>query len=95
VKLGTGGLSRAYASGVKLALGSLPTEERVDRVTLEIAAGYGDVDALHRLFDRVEGVVEEEDFGADVRWRVAVPETRVAELKAAVAEVTRGEGRIS
>ena len=95
VKLGTGGLSRAYASGVKLALGSLPTEERVDRVTLEIAAGYGDVDALHRLFDRVEGVVEEEDFGADVRWRIAVPETRVAELKAAVADVTRGEGRIS
>lgn len=94
VKLGTGGLARAYAGGVKLALESLPTEEKVERVPVDVTVGYADVDALQRLIERMEIVVEGEDFGAEVRYRLGVPETHVGELRAAVAELTRGEGRV-
>jgi len=90
VKLGTGGLSRAYAGGVNLVLASLPTEERVDRVRLLVTVGYPEVDALHRLLDETEALVEEEEFGAEVRVRCAVPAPSEAAFRDAVAELTRG-----
>lgn len=40
VKLGTGGLGRAYSGGVKLLLDSLPTQDRVERVTLDVTVRY-------------------------------------------------------
>lgn len=94
VKLGTGGLSRAYSGGVKLALASLPTEERVDRVRVEVRVGYADVDALQRLLTELEALVEAEEYGADVRYLCAVPEAALETLRRAVADLTRGEGSV-
>jgi uncharacterized YigZ family protein len=92
VKLGTGGLTRAYGSGVKRVLASLPTEERVDRVRLLVRVGYPEVDGLHRLLDEAEAVVEAEEFGAEVRVRCAVPVSSESAFRDAVAELTRGTG---
>ena len=94
VKLGTGGLSRAYAGGVKLVLESLPTEERVDRVGVEVTVGYPDVDALQRLIADMEVVVEREEYGADVRYVCAVPGPALPEFRRAVADLTRGGGTV-
>ncbi len=94
VKLGTGGLSRAYSSGVKLALESLPTEERVDRVWVEVTIGYAEVDAVQRLFEDLEIEVESEDYGADVRYVCGVPEPALSGFRAAVADATRGAGSV-
>lgn len=94
VKLGTGGLSRAYSGGVKLVLDTLPTEERVDRVTVEVTVGYAEVDALQRLVGEMEVVVEREEYGADVRYTCGVPEPALADFRRALADVTRGEGRV-
>ncbi len=93
-KLGTGGLGRAYAGGVKLALEGLPTEERVDRVAVKITVGYGDVDALQRIMEELDIVVETEEYGADVRYGCAVPVPALGEFERLVAEVTRGGGRV-
>ena len=95
MKLGTGGLSRAYGGGVKLALESLPIEEKVELIPVEVAVRYADVDALQRLIEQIEAVVEGEDFGAEVRYRLKVSEKRVDELRAAVSELTRGGGRVT
>jgi len=93
-KLGTGGLSRAYSGGVKLALEGLPTEERVDRVTLEVVVDYEAVDGLQRLLGEFEALVEAEDYGERVTYRVSVPEERVEGLTEAVANLTRGRGEV-
>ena len=50
-KLGTGGLSRAYAGGVNHALDELETEIRVDRTRAEVVVGYPHVDGLQHLLD--------------------------------------------
>src|SRR5210317_1740819 len=68
-KLGTGGLSRAYSGGVKLLLESLPTGERIERITLRVVIEYGSVDALRRLFSEVEALVEDEEYGEKVEYR--------------------------
>lgn len=96
VKLGTGGLGRAYSGGVKLALETLPRGERVERVQLDVAVDYRYVDAIQRLIAEGGGevVVEEEDFGADVRYRLAVPVSDVERLRAEIADLTRGDASV-
>ena len=95
VKLGTGGLSRAYSSGVKLALDVLPTEPKIDRVPVEIVIGYENVSDLHRIMTEMEVVVEAEDYGERVEFRCAVPTLAVETLSAAVADATRGTGSVT
>jgi uncharacterized YigZ family protein len=95
VKLGTGGLSRAYSGGVKLVLESLVTEEKVDRVPVVVTIGYADVDAVQRLFDEMEIEVDTEDYGAEVVYRCGVPEPALSAFRAAVADATRGAGSVS
>jgi uncharacterized YigZ family protein len=94
VKLGTGGLGRAYSGGVKLALESLPREERVDRITVDVTLGYPEVDALQRLTAELDVVVEDEEYGASVRYRCAVPDSDLERFRKAVADVTRGDGTV-
>jgi len=93
-KLGTGGLARAYASGVKLALAGLPTELKVARVEVEVVVGYPAVDALQRLLEDVEARTLEEDYGAEVRYRIELPAGQVEALAGAVAELTSGKGTV-
>lgn len=94
VKLGTGGLGRAYAGGVKLALASLPTEERVERVPVQVHVGYAHVDALRRVFDELDVLVTDEVYGAEVRYGCAVPAPVLERFEQAVGDLTRGEGRV-
>lgn len=94
VKLGTGGLSRAYSGGVKLALASLPTTERVVRVRFEVTLGYAEVAAFQRLAAELDLAVEHEEYGADVRWVCGVPDTAVEAFRRAVADLTRGQSAV-
>ncbi len=95
VKLGTGGLSRAYSSGVKLALDALPTEPKIERVPVEIVLGYESVSELHRIMTELEVIVEAENYGERVEFRCAVPTLAVETLAAAVADATSGTGSVT
>jgi len=92
VKLGTGGLSRAYSGGVKLALESLPVEELVARARVEVWVSYPHVDGLQRLLDELEAVLAHESYGARVHYEVLVPEVRFAQFQRRLADLTGGEG---
>ena len=94
IKLGTGGLSRAYSGGVVLALKSLPTEEKVERVAMLVTVGYSEVDAMQRLLVELDLVVVEEVYRSDVRYDVGVPLTHVETLRRRVADMTRGAGKV-
>jgi putative IMPACT (imprinted ancient) family translation regulator len=94
VKLGTGGLSRAYAGGVVLALETLPTEEKVERVPMELIVGYEDVDSIQRMIQEFELPILEEAFAGDVRYHLGVPIEEVESLRRRVADLTRGAGRV-
>ena len=93
-KLGKGGLQRAYSGGVQRALESLPLTERVRRVSVAVAVEYPARDAVFRAAAEIDAVIESEEYGADVRLRVAVPEGALADFRHLVAEVTSGRGRV-
>ena len=76
-----------------LALGSLETVEKVDRVSVDVIVGYDAVDALKRIFPEHEVELREEEYGADVRFRCAVPEPSLDTFLQAVRDVSRGGAR--
>jgi len=92
VKLGTGGLSRAYAGGVKLLLQTLPTELKIKRVHVSVRVAYPHVESLQRLLDDLEVIVEHEDYGEEVRYQIAVPVMTLGTLREQLAQLTSGEG---
>ena len=92
VKLGTGGLSRAYAGGVKLLLQTLPTELKIKRVHVSVRVAYPHVESLQRLLDDLEVVVEHEEYGEEVRYQIAVPTMTLGTLREQLAQLTSGEG---
>ena len=94
VKLGTGGLARAYSGGVKLALETLPTDEKVARVWLVVTVGYADVDGMQRLIDELDIAVENEEYGAEVQYVLGVPSPDEEVLRTCVGDLTRGNGRV-
>ena len=94
VKLGTGGLARAYASGVKRVLEVCPTMERVDRTPVVVTVDYRSADRVDRALDALGAIVTERVFGADVRYRVLGPRHHRADLDSVIAEITGGKGRL-
>ena len=93
-KLGRGGLGRAYAGGVNLALDSLPTTLRVERLRARVEVDYPAVDPLLRHLGEIGAEKEEEVYGAGVSLVVAVPKAQLSELERRVADWTSGRGRV-
>ncbi len=90
-KLGTGGLVRAYSGGVKAVLEVLPVREKVALTTLLASGPYRWVTPVERLLPNFEAAVMEQEFAADVTWRIALPEERATTLSAALIELSHGE----
>lgn len=94
VKLGRGGLVRAYGGAVQYATAELPTRLHVERVTLALTVGYMDIELLKRLLAEARAEVVEESYGADVRYLAAVPVPTATELERALTEGTSGRASI-
>ncbi len=90
IKLGTGGLARAYGGTVQLALGSMPRTEHVALTTCSLAVSYPQVDVVKPLLARYGVTVVAQRFEADVQLQLQVPTDRLAEVRDAVRDGTRG-----
>jgi uncharacterized YigZ family protein len=89
-KLGTGGLVKAYGGAVQAALASLPRQDKVDRVAVTVRVGYGAIGAVQLLWGAHEAVVRHEAFAAEATYALEVPRERVAALRRALLDATRG-----
>jgi uncharacterized YigZ family protein len=95
VKLGKGGLVRAYAGAVQHGLGSLPMSRRVERVRLTVTVGYADVETLRRLLAEHDADVLEEQYGGEVTYHAAVPVVSVAAFEQTLGNATAGRARLA
>ncbi|MDT8368572.1 MAG: YigZ family protein [Longimicrobiales bacterium] len=95
IQLGTGGLQRAYTSGVRRTLETLTVEERIALVRLEIVFTYPCVDPVQRLVEEVGGTLLDERYGAEVRYSLEIPEIRIPRFSRGFAELTGGVGRVN
>jgi uncharacterized YigZ family protein len=93
VKLGTGGLARAYAGAVNHALDALPRAERVAWARLRVEVDYGAVGGVQQLLPAHEATVLEQLYSDTVTYVVQVPEANLEALRAALLELTSGKVR--
>ncbi|HKI85937.1 MAG TPA: YigZ family protein [Thermoanaerobaculia bacterium] len=86
VKLGKGGLARAYSGAVSRALEGLPIEEKVPRVEIEVTLPYDRFGALERLIHPPQVAIIEQAFDAQVSVRLAVWRSEELAVRGALAD---------
>jgi uncharacterized YigZ family protein len=87
VKLGKGGLARAYAGAVRAALAGLPIELRVSRVRLTLSLPLAGVGRIKRLIRPPEIELESETYGDEATLVLLVEEERRAALEQKLADL--------
>lgn len=95
VKLGTGGLVKAYGGAVQHALETLPRALRVTRVELTARVGYAAISAVQQMLSNFEADILAEDFGVDVTFQLRCPEEHADGLRRALLDATRGQAVIT
>jgi uncharacterized YigZ family protein len=91
VKLGAGGLARAYGGSASECLRQAPSHVVRPRVRVELTAGFEDMGAVYGLLERSEVERLGERYGADgVTIQVELFEGDLEALVRALADATRG-----
>ncbi|WP_110517695.1 YigZ family protein [Herpetosiphon llansteffanensis] len=94
IKLGTGGLVRAYSGTLQKALNDLPTKEQVIRRTGMVTINYNQYELLRRLLTSFDPLIESEDFASDITLMLALPQDRWQECADAIRELTYAESEL-
>jgi uncharacterized YigZ family protein len=87
VKLGKGGLARAYAAAAREALRELPVAARAPTARVVLEVPYERVGAVKRLIRPPEIELEREEYGQAARLVLHVHEERLAALASALADL--------
>lgn len=90
IKLGTGGLARAYGEATSLALEAAPRREILLGRRFSLHFPYPLQKSLRRDLAGRGGRVVDEEFGSDVRWTVWLPHSAAGGYAAAVTELSHG-----
>jgi uncharacterized YigZ family protein len=91
VKLGTGGLVRAYGGAVREALAALPTREYLLHHVVDLTSDYALYGKLKYLLPQQGVRILDETFGATVGLRIAVPHGVFPELYVLLRELSNGQ----
>jgi len=90
VKLGTGGLVKAYGGGVQQALDKLPVIRKVALTEYSLHCDYAQLAGIETLLKQFQGVIVESDFQAFVMLRIALPHSQLATFNARLSDFSRG-----
>ncbi|GGE67909.1 putative YigZ family protein [Paenalcaligenes hominis] len=93
VKLGTGGLMRAYGGVAASCLRLAPKSPIVPLQTVQCSCDYSDSDLVRSRFAQHQAQVLSEVFGATgVEWTLALPLDQVQAFEEGFSNWTRGQG---
>jgi uncharacterized YigZ family protein len=90
IKLGTGGLVKAYGGGVQAALNQLPTVLKVPLTEYTLQCDYAQLAGIETLLKQYDGILVQSDFQAFVLLRVALPQAKFADFSVRLADFSRG-----
>ncbi len=94
VKLGKGGLVRAYSGGVKTALETLPRCQKMQMAEVETVIGYSEVTLFQRMLQEFSAEIVDSDFAVAVSYQLKMPAKYVEQFKVRVADLTNGQGHV-
>ncbi|MGB9669992.1 MAG: YigZ family protein [Halothiobacillaceae bacterium] len=79
IKLGAGGLTRAYGQAAQAVMEVLPIEKREPRTTLMVRCDFAQEQGIRHWLSLHGGQVTGVDYGQDVRVQLELPETALAD----------------
>jgi len=94
IKLGTGGLVRAYSEAAAGALDRLGTTELIHYRRFRIKSDYSLYQPLVTAAGGYECLIENESFGTGVELEGLVPETKAGAFRAAVTDLSSGRAEV-
>ena len=94
VKLGRGGMVKAYTAAVKTALDQTPRSERVDWCHLQAIIGYALITSFERQLAEYELEILDTDYGEQVSYRVRLPKERLEAFRNMFDDLTAGQGEL-
>ncbi len=95
IRLGAGGLVRAYGGTAAECLRLASRRKLVHRVGLRILAPFASIDSVHHLMERHDAVKQAENYTATgVEMTLQLPERMRGKLIRELNEVTRGQVHI-
>lgn len=90
VKLGAGGLVRAYTDAIATALQDAPRVERIAQATLTVEIAYPDEARVRRWIEQENHVLAESAYGMSVCLTIRMPVTVLAAARDVLRDMTQG-----
>lgn len=94
VKLGTGGLVRAYQGAVRENLDTLPQQQRIIPAHLTVTLDYPHVDRVRRLLPLFEAQIHNERYEAQVHLHLVLPAEQVIFFQQQLADCSNGTAHL-
>jgi uncharacterized YigZ family protein len=91
IKLGTGGLVRAYSGAAKDALAALPVEPKIEKHYVGITIPYSLYERLTALLARHGAEIDGEEFDAEVTVYAYLPVDQLDAITGALQDLTAGQ----
>lgn len=91
VKLGTGGLARAYGEAAAGAVAVAPRRTVLLGILAELVFPYPLQKTVRHHLAGHEGRIEKEEYGSEVRWLVWLPRARAAACRDRLVEASTGK----
>ncbi len=95
IRLGTGGLVRAYGDAVRALLKAMPLAEKTTTQVVHMAVSYPLLERVRLLISANRGEVLEETFAADIAITARFPLDAVAEFGPDLLELSNGRHALS
>lgn len=93
IKLGTGGLARAYGGVTAECLRTAKKRKYVPTIVIAAFCPYAEIERMKARFDEFAIHAEQEDFGAEgVHWQLRLPKQKVADFEALLKNMSSGQG---
>ncbi|MBH3124985.1 IMPACT family protein [Serratia ureilytica] len=90
VKLGTGGLVKAYGNGVQQALKQLALAQKVPEAEYILQCDYAQLALVENLLQQIAGRILQGEYGAAVVLHLALPATEVELFGNKLRDLSRG-----
>lgn len=95
VKLGTGGLVRAYSGAVKAALESLPLTRKYSLSRVLLTFPYQHVSSIRNLLESFGGKILTETYSEAISLTVDLPEEKAERFRQLAGDLTSGRIRVT
>ena len=90
IKLGTGGLVRAYGSGVQQALKLLPTKTKVPQRRFLVECEYSLVSLLEQVIAEYQGKILSSEYTDKVTFELSLPAVESEKVESKLRDISRG-----